>query len=138
MVAAFYEEGRRCTELFPQTGAPAVLRKRKFILYALDASGRTASLVESMSEDLPEKEPLMMFHVGSHTLDYVKRGLKDGVFSYPACDLGGLSNYPQKLGEAAEYVGEPLEVKKNSNLYEHSRSICQQWRILAEALSKSN
>ena len=91
MVAAFYEEGRRCIELFPQTGAPAVLQKRKFILYALDAAGGT------MSEDLPGKEPLMMFHVGSHTLDYVKRGLKDGVFSYPACDLGGLSNYPQKL-----------------------------------------
>ena len=108
MVAAFYEEGRRCTELFPQTGAPAVLRKWKFILYALDAAGRTASLVETMSEDLPGKEPLMMFHVGSHTLDYVKQGLKDGVFSYPAGDRGGLSNYPQAEAGGGQEEQQPL------------------------------
>ena len=82
---AFYEEGSRCTELFPQTGAPSVLRKRKFILYALEDTGRTASLVELKSEDLPEKTSLMMYHVGSQTLDFVSRGLKEGVFSHPAC-----------------------------------------------------
>ena len=64
VVAAFYEEGSRCTELFPQTGAPSVLRKRKFILYAREDTAKTARLVELKSGDLPEKTSLMMYHVG--------------------------------------------------------------------------
>mmetsp|Transcript_34449 Transcript_34449/g.82641 ORF Transcript_34449/g.82641 Transcript_34449/m.82641 type:complete len:269 (-) Transcript_34449:108-914(-) len=138
VVAAFYEEGSRCTELFPQTGAPSVLRKRKFILYALEDTGRTASLVELKSEDLPEKTSLMMYHVGSQTLDFVSRGLKEGVFSHPACDLGGLSNYKQKLGEAADFTGEPLRIQKDCNLSEQSKAICRQWEALAQVQLPEN
>ena len=133
VVAAFYEEGSRCTELFPQTGAPSVLRKRKFILYALEDTAKTARLVELKSGDLPEKTSLMMYHVGSQTLDFVSRGFKEGVFSHPACDLGGLSNYKQKPGEAADFTGEPMNIKKNCNLSEQSKAICRQWQALAQA-----
>ena len=61
VVAAFYEEGSRCTELFPQTGAPSVLRKRKFILYAWRIlERRPFGRVEvrgSAREDLPDDVP---------------------------------------------------------------------------------
>lgn len=42
---------------------------------------------------LPNKTKIDMYHIGKKDIDKVSYGLEDDIFYYPACDVGGLTNY---------------------------------------------
>ena len=42
---------------------------------------------------------MKLWHIGNQALDGVSYGQDDKVFKYPACDLGGLTNVMQMLGD---------------------------------------
>lgn len=133
VIDAFYSPSQRLTDLMPVNGKPAVLVKRKIILYVLESGGKTAEMVAKSStldsSDLPSRR-LTMFHRGSQSLDSVSHGLKGAAFLHPACDLGGLTNYKQMLGKEAEHQGEVLEVHKTSQLADCAKLVFQQWAEL--------
>eukprot|EP00435_Cladocopium_sp_Y103_P060664 s2934_g22.t1 len=131
VIDAFYSPSQRLTDLMPANGKPAVLMKRKIILYVLEAGGATADMVAACSSELPSKRKLTMFHRGSQSLDSVSHGLKGAAFVHPACDLGGLTNYKQMLGKEAEHQGEVLEVHKASQLADCAKMVFKQWAELA-------
>lgn len=129
VIDAFYTPSRVCTDLMPQTGAPAVVTKRKVIVYA--TGGATAEMVAASSTELPPKRKLTMFHRGSQSLDSVSHGLSGDTFSHPACDVGGLTNYKQLLGKEAENHGEIIKVHTTSQMAHCAKLICKQWAQLA-------
>eukprot|EP00435_Cladocopium_sp_Y103_P037440 s1793_g9.t3 len=131
VIDAFYSPSQRLTDLMPVNGKPAVLVKRKIILYVLEAGGATAEMVAACSSELPSEKKLTMFHRGSQSLDSVSHGLQGAAFVHPACDLGGLTNYKQMLGKEAEHQGEVLEVRKTSQLADCAKLVFQQWAELA-------
>ena len=131
VIDAFYSPSQRLTDLMPVNGKPAVLVKRKIILYVLESGGKTAEMVAKCSSDLPSERTLTMFHRGSQSLDAVSHGLKGAAFVHPACDLGGLTNYKQMLGQEAEHQGDVVEVHKTSQLADCAKLIFQQWEELA-------
>ncbi|CAK9026867.1 unnamed protein product [Durusdinium trenchii] len=132
VIEVFYE-GPRVTELVPREGAPAVLKKQKFILYALEADGKSANLVEqSQVNELVKKDHLLMFHAGSQSLQKVSRGLEGDTFFHPAFDVGGLTNYRQDIGKHAEKAGDAILLRPDGNLEECAASIQSQWSQLAQ------
>eukprot|EP00435_Cladocopium_sp_Y103_P069796 s995_g34.t1 len=127
VIDAFYGPSQHLTDLMPAaSGKPAVLMRRKIIFYAFEAGGATADMVAACSSELTSKIKLTMFHRGSQSLDSVSHGLKGDVFAHPACDLGGLTNYKQMLGEEAEHQGEVLEIHKASQLADYAKMVFQQ------------
>ena len=61
----------------------------------------------SGTDGLPSHQHVQLWHIGKQKADGVRFGYAadDGVFKHPACDVGGLTNLKQKLGEAASFVG---------------------------------
>ena len=59
---------------------------------------------------LPEHQHVQLWHLGKQKEDGVRFGLaaEEGLFKHPACDVGGLTNLKQKVGEAATFVGKPV------------------------------
>ena len=110
VLASFPDRVVRSTALVPSDGAPSVLRKHKWILVAdslLKDRGMMAAsccVQEGGTDDLPAKKSIRMWHIGNGCLDSVSYGHSDSMFKHPACDVGGLTNLPQKLGTAATFV----------------------------------
>ena len=110
VVSAFYTPAKRCTELVPVDGTVAVLSKEKFILVADATTGddSTASAqVTQGATGLVAKAKVKMWHVANHALEGVNFGVSDDLFVHPACDVGGLTNLRQRVGEPASFVGGP-------------------------------
>ena len=139
VINTFYEEGPRVTDLVPTLGNPAVLKKQKLILYAVEGDGATLELVaQSKTSELPGKDKLLMFHAGSQSLKKVSRGVEEDMFFHPAFDAGGLTNYRQKMGEPVEHVGDAMSINQNCNLEESAVALHQQWsRLAKKAMPKS-
>ena len=133
VIDAFYEPRPRTTALVPGPGEPAVLRKQKYILYVTEGDRASARLVKLWRvQDLPRKQGLVMFHSGSQSLSKVSRGLDGEVFSHPAFDIGGLTNYLQNLGDDAVFVGDAFLVGQTSNIDVCADSLRCQWSKLAQ------
>lgn len=99
------------TPLIPEDGQVSVLEKVKFILVVdanVKADSNTASFeVSQKMSTLPPKTKLKMWHVGKHKEDGVSYGWDEekNVFLHPACDVGGLTNMRQTMGEDATFLG---------------------------------
>ena len=106
MVRRFFVGGRPHTALVPADGAPAVLSKEKYIVVVV-AGGVADQVAASGTDGLPAHQHVQLWHIGKQKADGVRFGYAadDGVFKHPACDVGGLTNLKQKLGEAASFVG---------------------------------
>ena len=110
VVKAFYNPAKVRTELVPVDGTVAVLSKEKFILVADATTGddSTASAqVMQGATGLVAKAKVKMWHVANHALEGVNYGVSDDLFVHPACDVGGLTNLRQKVGEPASFVDGP-------------------------------
>ena len=94
----------------PKNKKIALLSKEKFILVADATTGddSTASAqVTQGATGLVAKAKVKMWHVANHALEGVNFGVSDDLFVHPACDVGGLTNLRQKVGEPASFVGGP-------------------------------
>ena len=106
VVRRFFVGGRPHTALVPADGAPAVLSKEKYIVVVV-AGGVADRVAAGGTDGLPAHQHVQLWHIGKQKADGVRFGYAadDGVFKHPACDVGGLTNLKQKLGEAASFVG---------------------------------
>ena len=106
VVRRFFVGGRPHTALVPADGAPAVLSKEKYIVVVV-AGGAADQVAAGTPAGLPSHQHVQLWHIGKQKADGVRFGYAadDGVFKHPACDVGGLTNLKQKLGEAASFVG---------------------------------
>ena len=115
VVKQFYTTERSQTPLIPTKGKPSVLSKEKFILVAdacaAEGGGCMSDRVRSGgTAGLREDKHVQLWHLGKQKEDGVRFGLaaEEGLFKHPACDVGGLTNLKQKVGEAATFVGKPV------------------------------
>merc|ERR1712241_1086955 len=110
----------------------ASLSKEKVILVALPLSG--GDLIEKVSgplpaSELPNKTKLMLWHAGKQKEDKVD----DGVFKYPAFDVGGLTNCRQTLGgEPPKFEGAAHVVDPQNDLQALSAALHEEWGTLLE------
>ena len=154
VVAAFYEPEERSTSLVPAAGAPSVLSKQKVLLVvdSCDATGSgqrgsPASAVAASAPDgakLRSKDKIKLWHIGKQVNDGVSIGHAEGTFLHPACDIGGLTNYRQKVGAAGQFVGDgipwPPDVADDAATRMMARSLKARWcevagRPLPESLA---
>ena len=79
---------------------------------ACDAEGGCVSekVGSGAAEGLPEHQHVQLWHIKKKKEDGVRFGhaVDDGLFKHPACDLGGLTNLRQKLGEPVAFAGTPV------------------------------
>ena len=112
VIDKFYSNRKEHSALFPTDEKPSALSKEKYILVA-DACAAQGGCLSDMvgagtAAGLPEYQHLQLWHGGMQKKDGVRFGLThDGVFKHPACDLGGLTNLRQKLGETVTFAGMP-------------------------------
>ena len=80
--------------------------KRKVIVVIIPHVSHPMSyVVESNCKiSLPNKSKLDMYHIGNGQTDKVSYGLENDTFFYPACDVGGLTNYRHKMGTKPEFA----------------------------------
>lgn len=105
---AFYVQEKTESDLVPKDGSPAVVSKEKVVVVVLEGDGAIADMVAAAdSSNLPAKDKVQLFHIGKKKADGVSYGLaENGKFVHPGIDLGGLTNYQQKLGEKPVFVAE--------------------------------
>jgi len=138
VIKAFYTSERKVTDLIPTDEQVAVVSKVKYILVvdACDAEGGCISeKVGSGATGLSEQEHVQLWHIKKKKEDGVRYGLavEDGLFKHPACDLGGLTNLRQKLGEPVVFAGTPVpwggaEIGDTAETV--AKSLLEQWREL--------
>ena len=132
VVAAFYDASHRRTPLKPTDGAPSLLTKKKVILVAV-ADGVAEAVADGATDGLPAHQHVQLWHIGKQKADGVRLGLDDGVYKYPACDVGGLTNVKQKLGEAVAFAGTPVAWGAASGAADGvAAAIVAQWARLAQ------
>lgn len=132
VIESFFDATKRPTQLTPIDGVPSVLSKEKVILVLMGRGGLRAEQVSaSAKEELPSKSDLQIFHFGKGALDGVSYGLKQNNFLHPACDAGGLTNYKQELGSAADFIGPSVSASNGDNLGARSSALFEAWSEVA-------
>lgn len=131
VIAAFYDGGRTVTQLVPQDGRPAVLSKEKAIVVLLPGDGLTPEAVARKATDLPPQRSVQLYHIGKRALDGVSYGLEGDTFKHPACDVGGLTNYRQRLGEDARFAGDPVPVGRAGDVMASAALVVGSWQALS-------
>jgi len=111
VIKKFYTSEQKETEMLPTAEQIAVVRKVKYILVvdACDEEGSCFSekVGSGVTDGLPEHQHVQLWHLNKRKNDGVRFGhdVANGIFKHPACDLGGLTNLRQKLGEPVAFVG---------------------------------
>ena len=132
VIAAFFTAEKPRTALIPVDGAPAVLSKEKFVLAVVPA-GAAEAVAAGEATGLAASQHVQLWHIGKQKADGVRLGLDDGVYKYPACDVGGLTNVKQKLGEAVAFAGTPVAWGAASGAADGvAAAIVAQWARLAQ------
>jgi len=114
VIKKFYTSEERVTDLLPTAEQVTVVRKVKYILVvdACDAEGSCFSekVGSGVIEGLPEHQHVQLWHLNKKKNDGVRFGhdVANGIFKHPACDIGGLTNLRQKLGEPVTFAGTPV------------------------------
>jgi hypothetical protein len=115
----------------PKNDKPVYAIKKKVII-VLDyyiQNQKISDLVLSNNNNLPlpKKEYIKLYHIGNKKYDNVSIGLSNSIFTFPAIDLGGLTNYKQSLGQKAEFIGKGLNIT-NSFSQKEMDSIYTLWK----------
>lgn len=100
--------------------------KKKVIVVLIPYKSHSMSYVVESNclIKLPNKTKLDMYHIGNEQTDKVSYGLENDVFFYPACDVGGLTNYLHKVGTKPEFaldehiLYDPFSNSQHGPLYE--------------------
>ncbi len=79
---------------------------------------------------LPNKTKIDMYHIGKGDIDQVSYGLEDDTFYYPACDVGGLTNYRHQLGTKPNFVLDEHIIYDPYNDSQHN-PLYEQWLELS-------
>ena len=142
VVKKFYTTERSQTPLIPTKGMPSVLSKEKFILVAdaCEAAGggcMSDKVRAGGTSGLREDKHVQLWHLGKQKEDGVRFGLaaEESLFKHPACDVGGLTNLKQKLGEAAAFVGKPVpwgEAGAQQTAEAVAEAVVAQWTELSK------
>lgn len=109
VIDAFFVREKIATGLVPEHGRPSVVKKEKVIAVVLAGDGWMVSKVtDSDTTDLPAKSAINLFHIGKQTVDGVGYGYNSAKeeFVHPGVDVGGLTNYIQPHGTAADFVSD--------------------------------
>lgn len=122
----FFTAEQRVTKAIPTDGEPALLLKDKVILVAF-AGETLPEDVAAGAADLPTKRTLSLWHIGKQQLDGVSFGLSGSEFKYPGCDLGGLTNCKQTLGERIAFEGEPAMLSQKVPIEELALRLAAAW-----------
>ena len=77
---------------------------------ACDAEGGCVSekVGSGATEGLLENKHVQLWHLNKKKDDGLHFGVIDNMYKHPACDLGGLTNLRQKLGEPVAFAGTPV------------------------------
>lgn len=97
VIGTFYDKDCKVSKLVPANGQPAYVMKDKVILVLDPLDVPPGQIEAGLQQGLPPKQKLQLWHIGNKALDGVSYGLAGSEFKFPACDLGGLTNYVQQL-----------------------------------------
>ena len=127
IIQQFYTDKKTKTDLIPSSNNPSILKQSKVIV-VIDYDNFTTKVSLEQYDKLPPKHKIMLFHIGKMKPDKVSFGYEDKLFSYPALDFGGLTNYKQKVGEKGIFIGKTITVKKSSDITKYADTIYNEWK----------
>jgi hypothetical protein len=127
IIDEYYTDKHLKTDLFPKKNKPAVLKQSKTII-ALDFDKLSTDTDKGKKKELPEKHKISLFHIGKMKEDLVSIGYEDNIFSYPALDFGGLTNYKQKLGKKNEFQSKHFTLEKSTDVTKNLDKIYNTWK----------
>ena len=127
IIQHFYTDKKTKTDLIPTSNNPSVLKQSKVIV-VIDYDNFSTKVSLKQYDKLPTKHKIMLFHIGKMKPDKVSFGYEDKLFSYPALDFGGLTNYKQTIGEKGTFIGKTITIK----------NMCQNDKTIMEKLNKKN
>lgn len=130
IISQFFSSKQISTHSMPTPGRPASMSKRKFILAAIaddSIPGRIAAA--HPADTAPVKR--RWYHIGDRKLSRVSDGMNDvaSAYRYPCCDLGGLTNYTQKLGTQPKWASPSAEATLDgaTDLHALARTLHARW-----------
>ena len=114
VIGAFYDPGLCSNNIVPKNSSPSGVVKRKWILVVDPLLGNGKCMSDQVADAevaaLPEVKQVQLWHAGKKELDSVKYGYdSDGVFKFPAWDVGGLTNFKDVGGltNFKQFIGTP-------------------------------
>jgi len=132
VIKKFYTSEQKQTEMLPMAEQIAVVRKVKYILVvdACDEEGSCFSekVGSGVTEGLPEHQHVQLWHLNKRKNDGVRFGhdVANDIFKHPACDLGGLTNLRQKLGEPVAFAGTAVPWGAGTETKDAAESVAEQ------------
>ena len=134
VIRRFFVVDQRATALIPEPGRPSIASKRKYILAALADDSLPSQVAASTTCRLPTTKR-RWYHIGEHKLNHVSDGVHDKISAYfhPCCDLGGLTNYRQRLGKPPVWASPSPEATLDSatDLHALAKMLFARWCELA-------
>ena len=127
IIQHFYTDKKTKTDLIPTPNNPSVLKQSKVIV-VIDYDNFSTKVSLEQYDKLPTKHKIMLFHIGKMKPDKVSFGYEDKLFSYPALDFGGLTNYKQTIGEKGTFIGKTITIKKSTDITNYTNSIYNEWK----------
>lgn len=127
IIDEYYTDEYLKTELIPKKNKPSVLKQSKVIL-VLDFNKLSTDVDKKRKKELPKKHKISLFHIGKMKDDLVSIGYEDDIFSYPALDFGGLTNYKQKMGKRNEFLPTYFGLKKSTDITKNLDKIYNTWK----------
>ena len=127
IIQHFYTDKKTKTDLIPTSNNPSILKQSKVIV-VIDYDNFSTKVSLEQYDKLPTKHKIMLFHIGKMKPDKVSFGYEDKLFSYPALDFGGLTNYKQTIGEKGTFIGKTITIKKSTDITNYIDSIYNEWK----------
>jgi len=126
VISNFYKKSKSNKLILPKDNNPLFCFKDKVILvinYIINGNPISINVQNKLNLpnlDLPKKKYINLYHIGEKKNNNVAYGLLDDTFIYPGIDLGGLTNYKQKIGTIPSFLDKSFLIndkitKKTSN-----------------------
>ena len=127
VITKFYTDEKLKTDLFPEKNKIAVLKQSKALI-VIDFDKLSSKVDRGIREKIPNKHKITLFHIGKMKNDLVSLGWENDIFSYPALDFGGLTNYKQTIGEKNEFKSKKYKIEKSTDITEQLNEIYNTWK----------
>lgn len=134
----FYNDKHLKTKLLPSNNNPSFIKTCKVTLNIdlIHSNGMSCSelIKQKQVSKLPNISHISLFHIGNQKLDKVKMGYdaEQKLFSFPACDFGGLTNYRQSIHDKNQFMKSKIKMTCNSSISKITNDVYNQWKYYSK------